>query len=84
MATKTYPTNILKLRQERNLIIVPLADNQIHCYDFVELEDDDACVLDCREWMRGSELFCINSIDYASSMQAELVLGDAKGELHVL
>ena len=83
LTTKTFTANILKLRQERNLVLAALEDKTIHGYDYEDCKDVGASGgydLGCGD----AELFSWNSIDFVSSQQAELVFGDSNGDLHIV
>ena len=72
-----YEANILKLRLQKNLLLLAMDDGTILSYDFVEYK-----VVARVETLCSGEIYSFNSIEFSN--QAEIVLGDSDGNVHIL
>ena len=81
LANPIYNANILKMRQERGLLIMAMDDDSIQCYDYTS-QQNIAVIHGVTDG--SGELLCMHTVDFAGTQQAELVYGDSNGDLRLL
>lgn len=64
LANPIYNANILKIRQERGLILMAMDDDSIQCYDYAS-QQNVASIFGITE--NTGELLCMHSVDFSNS-----------------
>ena len=81
LANPIYNANILKVRQERSLLLLAMDNDAIQCFDY---QNQQILAIVQGVTNNSAELLCMCSVDFANSQQAELVYGDSNGDLRLL